>query len=364
MRVHERLSEREAAEELPLVTESAVVTDVSAMDESRNDEVVSELGQTLDTYGSERWREARPSTARERDDWIQAQLDPIDHLEGGTPLSEYLEAEWRTGEVGEKLAALQGRYLQPYPSLLRIAVETDEPVDFVAGQYLSVRYHDVTRVYSIASSPNREGVEFCVRRVPGGRLTSDLAVDLDVGDEVTLRGPYGDLVLEPPSPRDVVFLATGTGVAPLKGMIDYCFEEGMDRFRDEPRDVWLFLGAAWEDTLPYDDAFRSYADALENFHYVPTLSREPYLTDWDGETAYVQYSLVKYLDGAALTGRELPEEFQPFATREPRYPIDARLDPASMEVYACGLNAMVYSLVDAVERLGVPPRHTQFEGFG
>lgn len=364
MRVRGHLSQHETAEELPLVTESAVVEEVEAMDEGRNDAVVAELRETLHEYGSERWREERPSTVEGRDDWIQAQLDPVDHLEGGTPLNPYLEEGWRGGAVGEKLAALQGRYLQPYPTLLRIAVDSDEPVDFVAGQYLSLRYRDVTRVYSIASSPNRDPIEFCVRRVPGGRLTSELAVDLSAGDEVTLRGPYGDLMLEPPSSRDVVFLATGTGVAPFKGMIDYLFEEGMDRHRGEPRDVWLFLGAAWEDALPYADAFRSYAAERENFHFVPTLSREEYLTDWDGETVYVQYSLVTYLAEAALADRDLPDEFQPFLDREPHYPIDARLDPSSMEVYACGLNAMVYSLVDAVERLGVPPGHTQFEGFG
>ena len=364
MRVRERLSQQEAAEELPLITESAVVREVTTMDESRNDEVVGELRETLDEYGAERWREERPSTEVGRDDWIQAQLDPIDHLEGGTPLNAYLAEDWKGGAIGEKLAALQGRYLQPDPSLLRITVEADEPVDYVAGQYLSLRYQDVTRVYSIASSPNREAVEFCVRRVPGGRLTSELAVDLAAGDEVTLRGPYGELMLEAPSPRDAVFLATGTGVAPFKGMIDYLFEEGMDRYRGEPRDVWLFLGAAWEDALPYADAFAEYAEARENFHFVPTLSRERYLTGWGGETAYVQYSLAKYVADAALADRDLPDEFQPFLDREPRYPIEARLDPSSMEVYACGLNAMVYSLVDAVERLGVPPEHTQFEGFG
>lgn len=364
MRVREHLSQHEAAEELPLITESAVVREVTAMDRSRNDVIVAALRETLDEYGSDRWREERPSTEAAREDWIQDRLDPIDHLEGGTPLSEYLGAGWRDGAIGEKLAALQGRFLQPYPSLLRIAVEPGEPVEYVAGQYLSVRYHDVTRVYSVASSPNREDVEFCVRRVPGGRLTSELAVDLDPGEEVTLRGPYGELMLEPPSPRDVVFMATGTGVAPFKGMIDYLFEEGMDRYHGERRDVWLFLGAAWEDTLPYADAFSDYAAAHENFHFVPTLSRESYLTDWEGETAYVQHSLVKYVDDDALGDRTLPDEFRPFLNRAPRYPIDARLDPSSMEVYACGLNAMVYSLVDAVERLGVPPGHTQFEGFG
>ena len=360
----DQLSQHEAAEELPLLAESAVVTDVAAMDHSRNDEVVTAIRETLDEYGSGRWREERPSTSADREEWIEAQLDPLDHLEGGTPLSEYLEDAFRGGAVGERLAALQARYLQPYPSLLRIVLETGEPVGFVAGQYLSLTYRDVTRVYSVANSPNREDLEFCVRRIPGGSLTSELAVDMAVGDEVTLRGPYGELVLEEPTTRDVVFLATGTGVAPFKGMIDYCFEEGLDEYRGEPRDVWLFLGAAWEDTLPYREVFEAYAAERENFHFVPTLSRESYLTDWDGETAYVQYALAKYLDESALADPALSPEFEAYLAETPPYDVDARLEPSSMEVYACGLTAMVESLVDAVDRMGVPPDRVQSEGFG
>ena len=357
-------SQCEAAEEMPILTESAVVTDVAAMDHNRNREVVAELRETLEVHGSEAWRHEVPSGQHARERWIEAKLDPIDHLEGGTPLNDYLAEGWRSGAVGEKVAALQARYLRPYPSLMKIVVETTDPIDFVAGQYLSIHYEDVARVYSVSSSPEREEIEFCVRRVPGGRMTSEMAVDLEVGDEVTLRGPYGDLTLEEPSTRDVVFLATGTGVAPLKSMIDYCFETGRDQIGEDARDVWLFLGAAWRDTLPYAEAFHACDDDRPNFHFVPTLSREAYLTDWDGETDYVQYALAKYLDEEATGDLALPAEFERYRREGPPYPIDARLDPSSMEVYACGLDAMVTSLVDAVDRIGVPDEHVQFEGFG
>lgn len=364
MRIRPHLSQHDAVEALPLVTESAVVTDVSAMDENRTNEVVSELRKTLDEHGTDAWRRARPATDEACDDWIGEQLDAVDYLEGGTPLTRYLSEAQQADALGEKLAALQGRYLQPYPSLLRITVETDDPVAFAAGQYLSVRYQDTTRVYSIASSPSRDELEFCVRRVPGGEMTAELAVDLEAGETVTLRGPYGELLLEEPSRRDLVFLATGTGVAPFKSMIDSVFATGRGRYEDTARDVWLILGAAWEDTLPYREAFQSYANERENFHFVPTVSRESYLTDWTGETAYVQYTLAKYLEDDAIDDQSLPTEFERYRHEPPRHPIEARLDPSKLEVYACGLNAMVSSLVEAAERLGVPPEHTQFEGFG
>jgi ferredoxin-NADP reductase len=364
MRIRQHLSQHEAVEDLPLVTESAVVTDVTPMDRNRNDEVVTELRSTLDEHGTDAWRRDRPTTDEACEDWIGDQLDAVDHLEGGTPLTRYVSEDRQAGYLGGKLAALQARYLQPYPSLLRITVETDDPIEFAAGQYVSLRYQETTRVYSVASSPTRDDLELCVRRVPGGQMTSELAVDLDVGETVTLRGPYGELLLEEPSPRDLVFLATGTGVAPFKSMIDYLFETGRDRYEGEPRDVWLILGAAWRDTLPYYDEFRTCADRRENFHFVPTASRESYLADWDGETAYVQHTLTKYLDEDALGDRPLPEEFERYRDEPVQCPISARLRPSRMEVYACGLTAMVASLVEAVELLGVPPEYTQFERYG
>lgn len=364
MRIRQHLSQHETAEQLPLVTESAVVTDVSAMDRNRADDVVEELRVTLDEHGTDAWSRDRRATDEACEDWIGEQLDSVDHLDGGTPLTRYVPAEDHTGPLGEKVTALQRRYLQPYPSLLRITVETDEPVAFAAGQYLSVRYQETTRVYSIASAPTRDELEFCVGRVPGGQMTSELAVDLEAGDTVTLRGPYGELLLDDPSPRDIVFLATGTGVAPLKSMIDYLFETGRDRDGETIRDIWLILGGGWEDTLPYHEVFQAYATERDNFHYVPTVSRESYLTEWTGETAYVQYVLAKYLDDSVISGGALPAEFERHRTEPARTAIDARLDPSQLEVYACGLNAMVSSLVDAAEQLGVPPEHTDFEGFG
>lgn len=364
MRIRQHLSQHETAEELPLVTESAVVTDVSAMDRNRTDEVVEELRMTLDEHGTDAWARDRPTTDEACDDWIGDQLDGVAHLDGGTPLTRYVPTDDQAGPLGEKLTALQRRYLQPYPSLLRITVETDEPVAFAAGQYLSVRYQETTRVYSIASAPTRDELEFCVGRVPGGQMTSELAVDLEAGDTMTLRGPYGDLLLDDPSPRDIVFLATGTGVAPLKSMIDYLFETGRDRAGETVRDIWLILGGGWEDTLPYHEAFQAYATERDNFHYVPTVSRESYLTEWAGETAYVQHVLAKYLDDSVIEAGALPAAFERYRTEPARTAIDARLDPSQLEVYACGLNAMVSGLVDAAEQLGVPPEHTDFEGFG
>jgi CDP-4-dehydro-6-deoxyglucose reductase len=168
------------------------------------------------------------------------------------------------------------------------------------------------------------------------------------------------MVLDGPSDRDLVFMATGTGVAPFKSMIDYVFEHGWD----EGRHVWLFLGCGWEDDLPYREAFREYDRTREGFHFVPSLTREELLTDWAGETDYIQRVLLSYLDDDALDGVSLPSELAAYRDAEPARDIDARIDPADVELYACGITAMVGTLVAAARAVGVNDEHMEYEGFG
>jgi ferredoxin-NADP reductase len=247
--------------------------------------------------------------------------------------------------------------------LARARFDTHTDVDFLAGQYVGLRYDGTSRAYSLANSPTEDELEICVRRVPGGRLSPRICDGLAVGDDLTVRGPYGDLVLGEQSERDLVFLATGTGVAPMKSMLDYVFETGRDEYGGERREVWLFLGAAWADDLPYRAAFRALARQRENFHFVPCLSREPVLSDWDGETDYVQHALLKHTDASAVTA-PLGRRLERWLREEPQSGVRARIDPSDADVYACGINAMVYSLVTAAERLGVPAERIESEGFG
>lgn len=362
MRIRQHLSHHDTIDDLPLITESARVTGIDAMDRNRNARVVDALVRTLDAYGTAEWRADRPGADSACRRWVRKQLDAVDRA-GDAPLNRFLPEARRGGFLEAKLSALQERYLRPYPSLLRVTVRPPDPIDFFPGQYVAVRHRGVARPYSVASSPHRAALEFCIRTVAGGRFTADLATELSVGDRVTLRGPYGEFVLEPPSHRDIVMLATGTGVAPFRSMVDYVFEEGLDSFRDDTRDVWLFLGAPWEDDLPYRDAFHALAADRPNFHFVPTLTREGYLSHWPGETAYVHRVLVKYLE-EPTNGAELGGGAAPFVGRSPRESITERLHPEAVDVYACGRNAMVDQLVDVCERLGVPPERTKFEGFG
>jgi ferredoxin-NADP reductase len=266
--------------------------------------------------------------------------------------------------LAPRIGAFRDRYQRAHPALISITLELDNPVDFAAGQYVSLRFNGRTRPYSVASSPNRDELELCVRRVPDGRLSPKLCDSLSVGDEVTVRGPNGHLLLESQSERDLAFLATGTGVAPMKSMIDYLFEEGRDENNGHSRDVWLFLGAAWEDDLPYHDEFVQRATSIDNFHYIPCLSRETWLSGWDGETDYIQDAMLKYVEEQALDDAAFGRHIAKLLSTRPDVDVDANIDPSQLEVYACGINAMVYSLEMAMKKLGVPDHHVHCEGYG
>ncbi|MFC7166154.1 ferredoxin--NADP reductase [Halospeciosus flavus] len=267
------------------------------------------------------------------------------------------------GEAAGALRSLKERIDRPYPALVRIDLELDDPLDFLPGQYVAISYEGTPRAYSLAGPPGHDSITLCIRRIPGGTLTSELFTTLSEGDEVTVRGPYGDMVLHEPVPRDLAFLATGTGVAPFKSMVDHVFERGLDTVEGYERDIWVFLGCAWEDDLAFREHFRDLDATHENFHFVPTLSREPYLTDWKGRPTTSSTPWRSTSTETPSRSTRFPRIY-PYVEAGPTQDVDARLDPGRLDVYACGVSAMVSSLVDYATAMGVPDDRVEGEGFG
>ncbi|GAD52548.1 hypothetical protein MBEHAL_1308 [Halarchaeum acidiphilum MH1-52-1] len=341
---HPRLDEQ--VEELPLLTDTATVARVDALDERRGDEIRRAVHRLLREHGAD-------VTKHIADDGIawNALEDAIADLD--------LPDVTRT-----KLRTLRERDERGYPSLVEVAFDPDEPFDFAPGQFVTIRFRGTPRPYSIASSPNAEEMSLCVRRVPGGRLSEKLCAELEPGDHLPeLRGPNGDFTLQDPSAKDMAFLATGTGIAPLRSMVSYLYEEGLDTYEGEARDVWVFLGASWEDDLAFREEFRALDAEHEGFHFVPCLTRERYLTGWTGETDYVQQTLIKYLvDG--VEAPTLDADLREFLDEEPATDIETRIDPDDLEVYACGVSAMVQTLEDVCSCVGVSGGDIRGEGYG
>ena len=158
-----------------------------------------------------------------------------------------------------------------------------EQFDFAPGQHvrlsIPLREGAEDRYYSIASPPRGDNrFELCVALGdnPAGRALASLAP----GDELDCAGPGGRFALREPL-RDSLFIATGTGVAPLRSMILSILENSA--LRD--RRIALLLGARTPERLLYRDEMEQLASDLENFEFWPTLTRAD--GDWAGRRGRV-----------------------------------------------------------------------------
>jgi ferredoxin-NADP reductase len=219
---------------------------------------------------------------------------------------------------------------------LEFAIEELPSFDFVAGQFVSVREPRgekfITRAYSIASPPRGDNTfDLCLNRVDEGFMSNFLC-DREVGDVVRLHGPHGLFVLKP-EVEDVIFVATGTGVAPFRSMAHYLFGWNGLQPHHIGRNIWLVYGTRYPEDIYYQEEFERLAAEQPNFHYISTLSRPR--EDWTGNRGYVQEHL--------------------------RQIVGQRKD---MHVYICGLNDMVSSVRSLlVEELGWEKKRIIYERY-
>jgi len=200
-------------------------------------------------------------------------------------------------------------------------------LEFQAGQFVIVNVPKdgaiVKRAYSVASPPHEPGaVELCIQKVEGG-AASTYFWQLKPGDPVSLSGPHGRFLLKEPLEYTPIFMATGTGVAPLRAMIKHLIHVNF------MRDVWLLFGTRYEHSLLYESEFRSLAGMRHNFHYIPTVSRPK---DWRGETGHIQQTFQKYIK-----------------------------DYSKIEIYLCGWLEVVKAICKDLESFGAPKDKLHYE---
>lgn len=235
---------------------------------------------------------------------------------------------------------------------LEFVVDTLERFDFSAGQFLSAVAQDATgkqhtRAYSIASAPQENRFDICLNRVEGG-FFSNLLCDLKVGETVQFHGPHGLFTLRNPI-VDGIFIATGTGVAPMRGFVQHLFpESGPESGEDRSggRNFWLVYGTRYETDLYYQDYFEKIAAERPNFHYLATLSR-PH-EGWQGTRGYVQ----------ELVGKIAEQGKNDWKLNGASSGIDHRV-----YAYICGLNDMVSANRDRLMGLGWEKKQIVFERY-
>jgi NAD(P)H-flavin reductase/hemoglobin-like flavoprotein len=225
---------------------------------------------------------------------------------------------WWTAEVTECET--------PVPHVAVLTLRPDVPLPYLPGQHITVqvpRWPRVWRRYSIANAPRENGtLTLHVRAVPGGLVSTSL-LHARPGDTLVLGPAEGAMIADTESERDVLCLAGGTGLAPVKAIIE-AIARGSD---PGGREVALYFGARTESSL-YD--MRA-LHAMELDH--PWLQVVPVTSDQAGLD--VMHGTIA--DIAATT---------PWTERD---------------VYISGPDAMIVSTVSALRDLGAPPERLHYD---
>jgi CDP-4-dehydro-6-deoxyglucose reductase, E3 len=181
----------------------------------------------------------------------------------------------------------EARMMGPRVRSLVFEREDETPFVFEAGQWVQLIFpftddksRAVRRSYSIASPPQGTSrFELAVTKVDDGPGSSFLH-DAAPGTTLNVKGPAGHFTRPFETAAPTLFIATGTGVAPFRGMIRDALFQG----RTEP--LWLLFGVRSPDELLYGDEFATLAKAHPCFRFEPSLSRPP--SEWTGRRGYVQ----------------------------------------------------------------------------
>jgi CDP-4-dehydro-6-deoxyglucose reductase len=206
---------------------------------------------------------------------------------------------------------------------LELTLVDPSRIAFAPGQFVSFEIErqdarfPATRPYSIASAPDRDhAIELVLNHVAGGP-GSEYLFGLQRGDRTTFKGPAGTFVLRE-SPRDLLFVATGTGIAPIRSMLWSLADVS------SPRAITVIWGLRSERDLYYQDELVDLQGRLPSFTFTTTLSQPT--SDWRG-----------------AVGRVTPL-------------VDSRVTSvANLEVFLCGNGGMIRDVRDVIRRKGLCP---------
>jgi len=218
--------------------------------------------------------------------------------------------------------------------LLTLQLPANANFGYRAGQYLQVILRDgARRSYSMANAPHTlaqtPAVELHLRHMPGGRFTDHVFGALKDKEILRVEGPYGSFFLREESPKPMILLASGTGLAPIKAIVEHL------RFKAIDRPAVLYWGCrSRADLYLHDWALQAAAD-FAPLHYVPVLSEPRPEDGWHGRTGLVHEAVMA--DWPDLSGHQ---------------------------VYACGAPVMVEAAQrDFVAHCGLPPDEFYADSF-
>ncbi len=211
--------------------------------------------------------------------------------------------------------------------VFRLKLPDGSGFSFVPGQFVMLSLpglvdgngKSIVKAYSIASSPGEKDViELCVVNNPNGVLSTPL-FKLKVGDEVTVAGPYGTFQLRKPIPEGTVFIAGGTGIAPLMSLLRLLYAEGYTE------KLWLFYSVSEPKLFLFKEELVGYSRS-NNLHLVVSTSNPD--SEWHWENGRITATLPKKVELMS----DIPRE--------------------SRQFYLCGSSEMVSDTIRMLLELG------------
>ncbi len=214
-----------------------------------------------------------------------------------------------------------------------IILKLDDPpsIKFKPGQYVQFKIPetDEFRAYSIASSPLQGNIiELVVRLVPGGMCSTYIHEALDLYDQITLTGPFGEFYLREDSDRDIICIGGGCGMAPIRSILLHLKEKNM------PRKVMYFFGARSKLDLFFTEELNELERNFSNFKYIPALSEPKPQDNWIGETGLI----------TQVVERIMPEG-------------------SNQEAYLCGPPPMIDASIKVLTKKGIREIHIYYDKF-
>jgi CDP-4-dehydro-6-deoxyglucose reductase len=218
---------------------------------------------------------------------------------------------------------------------LRLQLPAGEPLQFHAGQYVEFILRDGTRrSYSMANAPHTlqqagTGLELHIRHLPGGKFTDHVFGAMKEKEILRIEGPYGSFFLREESDKPLILLASGTGFAPIKALLEHMKFKGIERA------ATLYWGGRRPEDLYMEDWVRAQLLQMPQLRYVPVVSNAVPEDDWHGRTGFVHRAVLEDFD-----------------------------DLSGHQVYACGAPVVVDAAkLDYVAQRGLPEEEFYADAF-
>ena len=206
--------------------------------------------------------------------------------------------------------------------VMTLQLPANETLQYRAGQYVEFMLRDgKRRSYSIANAPESGGpLTLHIRHMPGGLFTDQVFTTMKERDILRFEGPLGTFFVRDDSDKPMILLASGTGFAPIKAIVEH------QRAKDSKREMVLYWGGRRPQDLYMDALCRQWAAEIPNFRYVPVVSDALEDEHWTGRRGYVHAAVMEDV-----------------------------LDMSGYQVYACGAPIVVESAKrDFVQQCKLP----------